>query len=59
MRTKAVLLHVALLALVGCTGSKAPVATTSDNSEATAVAAESGNTSSGATLISLKVPNMH
>ena len=58
MKRNAVLLQVALLALVGCTGSTTPVATPAVENEVPAVAASAGN-SDIATLVSLKVPNMH
>ncbi len=58
MKRNAVLLQVALVALVGCTGSTTPVATPAVVNEVPAVAASAGN-SDIATLVSLKVPNMH
>ena len=58
MKTYAVLLQIALLGLVGCSGQSTPVATPSTQSEATAVAVTEDN-SAIATLVSLKVPNMH
>ncbi len=59
MKRNAVLLQVALLALVGCTGSTTPVATPTVESEVSAVAETAADNSDIATLVSLKVPNMH
>ena len=59
MKRNALLLQVALLALVGCTGSTTPVATPSVENEVSDVADTAGDSSGAATLVSLKVPNMH
>lgn len=59
MKRNAVLLQVALLALVGCTGATTPVATPTGENEPTAIAKAAVDTSNIATLVSLKVPNMH
>ena len=59
MKRNAVLLQVALLALVGCTGATSPVATSTVDNEASAVAGAAEENSDVATLVSLKVPNMH
>ncbi|MGI9445876.1 MAG: hypothetical protein ACR2N1_25620 [Rubripirellula sp.] len=59
MKRNAVLLQVALLALVGCTGSTTPVATPSVENEVSAVADTTADNNDIATLVSLKVPNMH
>ena len=59
MKRNAVLLQVALLALVGCTGGTSPVATPSVENEVSDVAENAGDNSGAATLVSLKVPNMH
>ncbi len=59
MKRNAVLLQVALLALVGCTGSTTPVATPSVENEVSAVADTTTDNNDIATLVSLKVPNMH
>mgnify|MGYP001292947547 CR=1 FL=1 len=59
MKRNAVLLQVALLALVGCTGATTPVATPTVDNEVSAVADAAADNSDIATLVSLKVPNMH
>jgi len=59
MKRNALLLQVALLALVGCTGATTPVATPSVENEASAVAETAADNADIATLVSLKVPNMH
>ena len=59
MKRNALLFQVALLALVGCTGTTTPVATPSVETEVSAVAEISADNSDIATLVSLKVPNMH
>ena len=59
MKRNAVLLQVALLALIGCTGSTTPVATPVVDNEVPAVAEAAADDADIATLVSLKVPNMH
>ncbi len=59
MRRNALLLQAALLGLVGCTGQTTPVATPVVENEANVVAEGSTADSAIATLVSLKVPNMH
>jgi hypothetical protein len=59
MKRNAVLLQVALLALVGCTGSTTPVATPTVDNEVPAVAETAADHSDISTLVSLKVPNMN
>ena len=58
MKRNAVLLQVALLALVGCTGSTTPVATPSVENEVSAVVDTTADKNDTATLVSLIVPNM-
>ena len=59
MKRNALLLQAALLGLVGCTGQTTPVATPTVENEATVVAEGPTGDSGIATLVSLKVPNMH
>ena len=59
MKRNVLLLQAALFGLVGCTGQTTPVATPAVENEATAVAEGPAADSGIATLVSLKVPNMH
>jgi hypothetical protein len=59
MKRSAVLCQIALLGLVGCTVQTTPVADSSPRPEAVSVVQAPTEDSTSATLVSLKVPNMH